>query len=133
MKREERYKVIKEMVMEELDETFKRIAEIDKEIDAILKEIRSLNPARGSLVYKWVKNKVGKKYWYWYLHLHTTEGTRSIYIGHWVPEGLMAGFRDRARLRYLQRKLKALRKERERLIEITKLRLKGIVEGLVYA
>jgi len=129
----EYYDRVREEVVEEVEEALRRLREIDGEIEEILKEIRGLNPVRGSLVYKWVRNKVGRKYWYWYLHIHTSTGTRSIYIGKWVPDSLMAGLKDRARLRYLQRRLKSLRMERRGVIERLKNTLNIIAGSLEYA
>ena len=48
--------------------------------DQLLNEISRLKPERGSLEYKWVKNKAGKRYYYWYLRVWENGRLRSIYF-----------------------------------------------------
>jgi len=70
------------------------------------------------LVYKWVLNKIGKKYWYWYLHVKQNGRTRSIYIGKEVPENIIRGIAARKKVRELERQLKEVA---ERRLEIERL------------
>ena len=117
MRYEGRYTPNLEYLVHRLEEFFEEIEKVDSEIEKVLKEIRSLEPERGTLVYKWVLNKVGKKYWYWYLHINTSQGLKSIYIGKYVPQGLIKKLEDKRKLRYLQQRLRDLRRERKSIIE----------------
>lgn len=98
----------------EFDRELKEIDEKEREIND---EIAKLSPRKGTLVYKWVKNKVGKKYWYWYLHVRENGKTRSIYLGSTIPPEIAQGIEDRRRLHALSAKLKMLEKRKEEILE----------------
>ena len=67
------------------------------------------------MVFKWVRNKVGKVYYYWYLHIKDKGKTRSIYIGRELPSDLMKSIEDKVRRRLLEARLKNVS---SRIIEI---------------
>jgi len=86
-----------------------------EEINRILAESGIV---KGYLVYKWVLNKVGKRYWYWYLHVREGNRTRSIYIGKEVPQNIIRGIAARRKVRDLERQLREIA---ERRLEIERL------------
>ena len=81
----------------------------------ILREINRIagkaKPIRGTLVYKWVKNKAGRRYWY-YLHIKEGGGTRSIYLGSQIPKHLAEGVEAGKRLRELETRLRSISRRR---------------------
>jgi len=87
---------------------------ITKELDEIYSKY---SPIKGSLVYKWVKNKIGKKYWYWYLHVKEGNRTRSIYIGAKVPKEIIKSINERARIRRLEARLRYITERMEKIEE----------------
>jgi len=62
--------------MKEILEQLREIASQLQELAEALKPHENCYP-----VYKWVYNKVKKRYWYWYLHCYDGNGMHSIYIG----------------------------------------------------
>ncbi len=101
-----------------LYEEWRELKEREEELLSEINEILSKHGlVRGSLVYKWVLNKAGKKYWYWYLHVREGDRTRSIYVGKQVPDHLVEGLAARRRLRQLQRQLRGIAERRLELEE----------------
>ena len=96
-------------------------SELKEREEQLLEEINGIlskhGTVRGSLVYKWVLNKIGKKYWYWYLHVREGNRTRSIYVGKQVPDHLIEGIAARRRLKVLQRQLRGIAERRLELEE----------------
>ena len=88
-----------------------RIGELEAEEEEIVREIAELKPLEGCIEYKWVLNKIGRKYWYFYLRRLEGDRLRSIYIGRQIPDELIEAKRDRERLRELNRKLKSVREQ----------------------
>lgn len=83
------------------------LLEVKERLTAEINEVCSRAvPLRGSLVYKWVLNKVKKKYWYWYLHVKEDGRTRSIYLGARVPEWIVKGIEARYKVRMLEARLR---------------------------
>lgn len=62
--------------MKELVAQLREIASQLEELAEALKPHENCYP-----VYKWVYNKIKKKYWYWYLHCYDSNGMHSIYLG----------------------------------------------------
>ena len=85
---------------------------LEEEERRIIGQLEGLLDMRGSLVYKWVLNKVGKRYYYWYLHYKVKEGgewrTKSVYLGAKIPDHLLKASSDRHRKRALERKLRMI-------------------------
>jgi len=88
-----------------------RIRELEAEEEEIVREIAELKPLEGCIEYKWVLNKIGRKYWYFYLRRLENDTLKSIYLGKKVPEELIEAKRDRERLKELNRKLKSVREQ----------------------
>ena len=89
--------------------------ELERREKEILDELSRLEPLRGTLEYKWVTNKTGKRYWYWYLRVRERGRLRSIYIGKELPTKLFKKAQDRARAKLLQRELRRILKEKRRI------------------
>ena len=81
-------------------------------LDKINEIVRQHAPVRGTLVYKWVLNKVGKRYWYWYLHVKKGGRTRSIYLGKEIPRHIVEGIAARRHIRILERQLREVSRRR---------------------
>ena len=102
-------------LVEKVITLYNEYLELREEQDKILKEISKLGDFRGSLVYKWVRNKAGKQYWYWYLHVKENGRTRSIYLGRELHESFFKARRERERKRALEKRLKEIS---SRILEI---------------
>jgi len=89
----------------------RRLQELEERRQRLLDEISSLRPGSGTLEYKWVLNKVGRKYYYWYLRVRKGSSLRSIYLGKRVPDKIFLQIEDRKRLRELQRELDSISEE----------------------
>ena len=94
-----------------LQEVLKRKEELERRREEVLNEMSKLKPEKGSLEYKYVINKVGKRYYYWYLRKWENGRLRSIYLGSSVPDSLIKSIKDRKKLRELQRELRAIEYE----------------------
>ena len=97
--------------MKEIEWINHRIARLEDEESEIVREIAELEPLEGCIEYKWVLNKIGRKYWYFYLRRLEGDRLRSIYIGKKVPEELIKARKDREILRELNRRLKRVREQ----------------------
>lgn len=84
-----------------LEESYFLLVEMERRL---LEDINRAVALEGSLVYKWVKNKAGEKYYYWYLHLREGGRTRSIYLGKEIPPHLKEKAMNRERLKDLEDK-----------------------------
>ncbi len=102
-------------LIRELERVLEREKELEKKREEVLGELSNLKPKRGTLEYKWVKNKVGEKYRYWYLRTYEKGKLRSIYLGAKIPEELLEGIQDRKRAQKLQRELAEIEKELRRI------------------
>ena len=98
-------------LVEELKRVLERKKVLESRRDQLLNEMSKLKPEKGSLEYKYVINKVGKRYYYWYLRKWENGKLRSIYIGHSIPHSLLKSIKDRKKLRELQRELRAIEHE----------------------
>jgi len=98
----------------------KEIASLEAEESEIVREMAGLEPLVGCIEYKWVLNKIGRKYWYFYLRRKRGEHLISIYLGRTVPDELIKAKADREKLRMLKRRLKEVR---ERLKGLYRLKL----------
>ena len=88
-----------------------RLRELEARRQRLLEEISKLRPGSGTLEYKWVLNKVGKRYYYWYLRVRQGNSLRSIYLGKRVPPELLRGAADKKKLKELQRQLDDVTRE----------------------
>ena len=103
-------------VVRKLKELLDYEEELEKRRDEILEELSNLKPKKkGTLEYKWVKNKVGEKYRYWYLRTYEKGKLRSIYLGAKIPEELLEGIQNRKRAQKLQRELSRIEKELKKI------------------
>ena len=106
--------------MEEIEWIEKEIESLEAEESEIVREMAGLEPLEGCIEYKWVKNKIGRRYWYFYLRRKRGEHLISIYIGKKIPEELIKAKADREKLRMLKKKL---REVRERLKGLYRLKI----------
>ena len=108
-----------ERIVKELEKIDEEISELEKQIE----EIESQGVLQGWIEWKWVKNKVGKKYWYYYYRYRVNGKCKSVYIGKFVnPEISQAISRNRI-VKALRRRIKILQEERARLLaELERLR-----------
>jgi len=107
-----RYRHILESVAS-LYEEVKRLEQLEEQLLKQIQEIISQHaPVKGTPVYKWVKNKIGKRYWYWYLHVKKGGRIRSIYLGKQLPDWVVEGVSARHRVRILERRLKEVSRRR---------------------
>jgi len=98
-------------LFEELRRVLDRKKELESRLDQILEEMKKLKPEHGTLEFKWVKNKAGRRYYYWYLRVWEDGRLKSIYLGSSVPSELIRGIEDRKKLRELKRELELVTKE----------------------
>jgi len=113
-------------VQQEIQRIVKQLEAIDQEIEEIQKqieEIESQGTLSGWIEWKWVRNKVGKKYWYYYYRYRSGGKVKSVYIGKFVnPELRQAISRNRI-VKALRRRIKVLQEEKARLLsELERLR-----------
>ena len=113
-------------VQREIQRIVKELEKIDEEIEEIQKqieEIESQGTLSGWIEWKWVRNKVGKKYWYYYYRYRSGGKVKSVYIGKFVnPELRQAISRNRI-VKALRRRIKVLQEEKARLLsELERLR-----------
>lgn len=113
------YAVLRNRVIESLNEAIESLTQIDAEMEKINKQIEDLssNIRYGYLEYKWVLNKIKQKYWYWYLRKRENGKLRSIYIGKHIPKHLIEGINNRRQLESLAKRLEELDEEKERKIQ----------------
>ena len=102
-------------VVRKLKELLDYEEELTKRRDEILEELSNLKPKRGTLEFKWVRNKIGEKYRYWYLRTYEKGKLRSIYLGAKIPEDLLEGIQNRKRAQKLQRELSRIEKELKKI------------------
>lgn len=119
-------KRILKYVEQEIQRIVKELEKIDEEIEELekqIKEIEEQGVLQGWIEWKWVKNKVGKKYWYYYYRYRVNGKCKSVYIGKFVnPEISQAISRNRI-VKALRRRIKILQEERARLLaELERLR-----------
>jgi len=95
-------------------------------LNKINEALKRALPIKGSLVYKWVKNKVGNRYWYWYLHVKDGNRTRSIYLGKQIPPEYIDGIEVRRIVRNLESRLRTVVK---RKLELEK-KLREAIQAL---
>jgi len=95
-------------------------------LNKINEALKRASPIKGSLVYKWVKNKVGNRYWYWYLHVKDGNRTRSIYLGKQIPPEYIQGIETRRVVRNLESRLRTVVK---RKLELEK-KLREAIQAL---
>jgi len=88
-----------------------RIQELEEEREKIVREMSELKPLIGCIEYKYVLNKIGKKYYYFYLRRLVDGKLRSIYLGKSIPEGLIKAREDRYRLKVLKEQLKKIERQ----------------------
>jgi len=88
-----------------------RIQELEAEREKIVREMSELKPLIGCIEYKYVLNKIGKKYYYFYLRRLVDGKLRSIYLGKSIPEGLIKAREDRYRLRFYKQELKKIERQ----------------------
>ena len=102
----------------------RRLKELEQHIQEINKELQSLEADWGGkpawIEIKWVKNKIGRKYFYPYLRVleQGPDGTvikRSIYIGWKNLAEIEKRVRDNRRFRQLMKELQRLYGEYQRL------------------
>jgi len=103
------------IVVEKIKGFAEEYERLDEEEQRILDELKALKPLRGSIVYKWVKNKAGRKYYYFYLHEKVNGRTRSIYLGTSIPRELIKGKEDRERYMKLTRRLREIQERKSHL------------------
>ena len=84
---------------------------IEKEIKDLQSELMKLNPQKGWVELKPVRNKVGKVYHYWYYRFRENGKVRNVYLGHRIPSSLLNGFKDRARAKLITSRLRELYEE----------------------
>jgi len=89
-----------------------RADRIEREIYELQKELMRLSPQRGWVEWRWVKNKIGKKYWYYYYCYWENGKKRSVYLGKRIPSSLLQGFKDRARAKAIIRRIRELHGEK---------------------
>jgi len=102
-------------VVRKLKELLDYEEELTKRRDEILEELSNLKPKRGTLEFKWGRNKIGEKYRYWYLRTYEKGKLRSIYLGAKIPEDLLEGIQNRKRAQKLQRELSRIEKELKKI------------------
>ena len=119
-------KRIIQYVQNEVERIVKQLEAIDEEISELekqIKEIESQGVLQGWIEWKWVKNKVGKKYWYYYYRYRVNGKCKSVYIGKFVNPELRQAISNARIVRALRRRIKILQEERARLLsELERLR-----------
>jgi len=107
--------------LRELAETIEkikaRVREIRRERDRLVKELSGLVYQHGWVEYKWVKNKVGNRYYYYYLRFREGKTKRSVYLGKQIPPRIMELMRNKERARAIYKRLKELDKEERELLK----------------
>jgi len=103
-------------IKQRLDLTLKEIEEITTKLEEYHRELNELSPLRGTIEYKWVRNKVGKKYWYYYLRVYDGGKLRSIYLGPRIPQEIVKRARDRVEFRELDYKIRNLSQRLDKLM-----------------
>ena len=111
--------------LQALRDTYEKI---EKEIEELQNELMKLSPKKGWTEYRWVKNKVGKKYWYYYYCYWENGKKRSVYLGKRIPSSLLQGFKDRARAKAILARLRSLYEQK---IEIV--RRIEVAENILYS
>jgi len=94
-----------------IHEITERISELERRREVLLNELTKLRPLKGTIEYKWVLNKIGKRYYYYYLRVYDNGKLRSIYLGPTIPEDIWQGKKDRAKARAIQAELRRINKE----------------------
>jgi len=95
----------------EIERVLKRKKELEAKRDRILEELSKLKPEKGTLEYKWVRNKIGMTYYYWYLRVYENGKLRSIYLGKNIPNELLKGIEDRRKAKRLVSELRIINQE----------------------
>jgi len=88
-----------------------KLEELYEEYEKIVREMSMLEPLQGCIEYKYVFNKIGKKYYYFYLRRLENGKLKSIYLGKEIPEWLMKAANDREKLRAYKNELKRIEKQ----------------------
>jgi len=88
-----------------------RLEELETEREKIVREMSELKPLVGHIEYKYVLNKIGKKYYYFYLRRLEDGKLRSYYLGKEIPDSLIKARNDRYRLRALKDELKRIERQ----------------------
>ena len=88
-----------------------KLEELEEEREEIIRKMSELEPLRGCIEYKYVLNKIGKKYYYFYLRRLDGDRLRSIYLGREIPDTLIKARNDRERLKILKKMLKDTEKK----------------------
>jgi len=120
------FQVLAERVASLYEEYLSLMEEEKRLLDEINKVTSEATPLRGTLVYKWVKNKIGKRYWYWYLHVKEGKKTRSIYIGSSIPKSYSKGVAARSRVRELEARLRHVSRRRLEIEERVRVALNAL-------
>lgn len=97
-------------VLRKMFSLYEEYLKLKGEEGRILAEINALSSKtfKGSLVYKWVKNKQGRKYFYWYIHEKDGGRTRSYYVGSRLPGRYVEGIQARNKVKMLEARLKEI-------------------------
>lgn len=96
------------MLVNELEELEKKMDEIRKEMERLENE----GLAKGWVELKWVRNKVGQRYYYYYYCYRKNGKKVSIYLGHEIPEDLRKKLENYRRYRSLKSKLRSLEEKK---------------------
>jgi len=99
----------------QVDVLLEELKKLEEEEQKLLEELAKLKPLKGYLEFKWVRNKIGRKYWYWYLRWREGGKLKSMYIRIDVVPELMEREKDKAKAKQIIKKLKLIRREKMRI------------------
>lgn len=103
--------------LEYLYEKYKKNEEAIKKIREKIKEL-SGEALPGFIELKYVLNKKGKKYYYYYYRYYDRGKLKSVYLGKTIPEELLNKIKKSKELKVLQKTLKALIEENNKIIDL---------------
>ena len=99
-------------IWEDIVEAEELIQRLEEEIEKTMNRIREIasEALKGYIEWKWVKNKIGVKYWYWYYRWREDNKLKSKYLGLEIPEWVRRGLENKREWRFLVKRLKELQR-----------------------
>lgn len=101
--------------MSAIEREIKKIEKEIEELKKLLQKIEEEGTLSGWIEYKWVKNKVGAKYWYYYYRYRDNGVVKSVYLGKHVSQSIARRISNSRMKRWLERRITKLERELEML------------------
>lgn len=120
-------------VLEDLDglievvkELKDKLVRLEKEREALSNMLNGLLYVKGHIERKWVKNKIGKRYYYYYLRYVEGGRKRSVYLGKEIPPEVKEKIANYEQFRRIVNRLKEIDQKEQQIREIVRKIMKEV-------